>query len=379
VLSIPARINGLPVTKIKADSVRGRNFTTLVIPSSVVAAEKNAFINCTQFKTLYITDSFTSIPNEIFVKQTSTGYSVYTPENLRLNASIDPYYVTHAENVGYRLETILQRGDDERPIMMFVGGSSCLHGIKAEYLEGKLDYKYRVLNAGTNAGGLGVLYMEGLSHYMREGDLIVNVPEYGANQMGGVRFEWRVFRATVTCYNIYRYIDFTRYNNFFVAMSEYNTASDARYSGKPQTYETKVTSLTPRYCDLSGKRSPSANPNFASQNVKESTLSDQKINTINALIKHLNDLGITYYFSCAPVCDGTGTQSTAENIAAYLKRAHQKLNCPVISDPQQCRFPKEEYYDSSYHLCYDSAIKRTDIIYADLLAQFEREKQESES
>ena len=376
VLSIPARINGMPVTRLESNCVRGRNFETLVIPSSVVSTGSKVFIDCKQFNTLYITDSFTSIPNDIFVTtKTGGGFSVYTPENLRLNASIDPYFVTHAENVGMRLETLLTR-EDERPVMMFVGGSSCLHGVKAEYLEAKLDYKYQVLNAGTNAGGLGVLYMEGLAHYMRPDDIIVNVPEYGANQMGGTEFVWRVFRATVTCYNLFRYINFANYTNFFVAMSEYNTAADARYAGKPQTYDTKCTSLTPVYCDLAGKHGPAANPNFSSQNVKESNLSDAKIAVINRLISQLEAYGITFYFSCAPVCDGTGTQSTADGIEKYYQRTVNKLNCPVISNPANYRYKKELYYNSSYHLCYDAAIDRTDKLYLDLLAQFAKEAEE---
>lgn len=369
VLSIPSHIDGKKVTAIAANSVLGRNFETLIIPYTVTTIESKAFVNCNKFTTLYITDSFTSVPNDAFSNRKIT--------NLRLNASLPPHFITHAENVGARFEILLSREDD-KPLMMFVGGSSCLYGIRAESLEAKLDYKYHVLNCGTNAGGLGILYMEALSHFMRPGDVIVNVPEYGANQMGGTKIEWRVFRAMVSCYNLFRYIDFSRYTNFFAALSEYNTSSEARYAGSPQTYETKYTGLTPTYCDLKGTRAPAATPNFSSQNVKESTITDDKIKVINTLIDQLNSKNITFYFSCAPICDGTGTQSTNANIEKYYQRLIKNLKCPVISNPVNYRFPATDYNNSSYHLCTEAAERRTHQVYLDLLAQFEKEAAQAE-
>ena len=217
--------------------------------------------------------------------------------------------------------------------------------------------------------------MEGLSKFMREGDIIVNVPEYGANQMGGTEIVWRTFRATASCYNIYRYVDFSKYTNFFRAMSEYNTDPEARYAGTEQTYETKNTSLTPTWCDLAGTRAPHETPNFSSTSVKESSLSDGAITTINNLISQLNELDITFYFSCAPICDGAkaSTHSSVENVEKFYQRAIKNLNCPVISNPKDYRFANEEYNNSNYHLCTDAATKRTDQTIADLLGQFEAE------
>lgn len=361
VVSIPMEIEGYPVTAISSNAFVGKNFETLVIPRTVMSVASGGFQNCTKFDTLYITDAFTSIKNDAFLN--CKAFS-----NLRLNASLPPHHVGHAESISFRLEQILER-DDDKNMIMFVGGSSCLHGIKADVIEKELNYKYQVLNCGTNAGGTGVLYMEGLSHFMKEGDIIVNVPEYGNNQMGGTEIVWRTFRATVACYNIFRYVDFSKYTNFFTAMTEYNTDPTARYAGAQQTYDAKNNSLTPRYCNLVGTKTAKLNK-YSPTKVSEASLKASAVTTINNLYAHLKSKGIEYYFSCAPIChyDTNGTPSTEANLAAYYNATLNKLDCTVISDPRNYLYSSLRYYDSAYHLATEACYEHTDKIIADLKA-----------
>ena len=365
-VSIPMDINGYEVTRIAANAFIDKSFEMLVIPKTVKTVDNGAFQNCYNFNTLYITDSFTSIYNNAFI-----GCKAFS--NLRLNASLPPHHVSHAESISSRLEQLLSR-DSNKSLIMFVGGSSCLYGIKSEIIEKELGYKYQILNCGTNAGGTGVLYIEGLSHFMREGDIVVNVPEYGANQMGGTEIVWRTFRATVACYNIFRYVDFSKYTNFFTAMTEYNTDPEARYAGKEQTYETKNSSLSAKYCDLVSYKPPITPNNYYTQSIKTSTVNTAKINTINNLYEHLKGLKIDYYFSCAPVCyyNAKGTISTSDQIEAYQSNLVSKLKCPVISTPMDYLYDAAaDYNNSNYHLCTDAANRHTEKIAADLKAALE--------
>ena len=358
-VSVPMEIKGYPVTAIANGAFVGKNFETLVIPRTVKTIANGGFQNCTKFNTLYITDTFTSIYNDAFI-----GCRAFS--NLRLNASLPPHHMGHAESVSFRLEQILER-DEGKNMIMFVGGSSCLHGIKADVIEKELNYKYQVLNCGTNAGGTGVLYMEGLSHFMKEGDIIVNVPEYGANQMGGTEIVWRTFRATVACYNIFRYVDFSKYTNFFTAMTEYNTDPTARYAGTPQTYDAKNSSLTPRYCNLVGTKT-ARNTKWSPTKVSASSLKASAITTINNLYANLKSKGIEYYFSCAPIChyDTNGTPSTDANLLAYYNATLKELDCTVISDPRNYLYSSLRYYDSAYHLSTEAGFEHTAKIIADL-------------
>jgi len=371
VVSIPERIKGLPVTRIAADAFTDKNFDTLVIPKSVTAIDVGAFRNCTEFNTLYITDSFNSIPDNAFIDCKKFS-------NLRLNASLPPHNITHAENIGMRLETILTR-DESKPLMIFVGGSSCLYGIKAELVEELLDYKYQVINCGTNASGTGILYIEALSHYLKDGDVIINVPEYGANQMGGCEIVWRTFRATESCYNLYRHVDFSKFTGFFSAMSMYNAnpvkEADTRYDHPEQSYDHKPSGLKQPYCDLENYKPAQPNNTFNATRVNANSLKDSAIERINELYASLSEKGIKYYFSCAPICHtgAAGTLSTDADIAAFYQRAKSMLTCPVISNPADYTFPAAEYHNSNYHLCTESAIKRTEMVIRDILTQFDIE------
>ena len=353
-----------PVTKIAAGAFFGKSFETLVVPKTVLTMESGAFNSCKNFDVLYITDTFTSIPNDAF--KSCKAFS-----NMRLNASLDPRYVNHAESIGRRLEVVMTR-DEDKPLVVFVGGSSCLYGVKADAIEADLDYSVQVLNAGTNAAGLGILYMEGMAHYMRSGDIFVNVPEYGNPQMGKTAFAWRVFRATETCYNIYRYSDFSKYTNFFQAMSEYNTLAEAKNAGKPTTYDQKVTSLTDRYCNLPDKgHNPNPANSFNAVNIQASHLGESEILNINTMYEGFSANGIKYYFSCAPILyrDDSAKKKSEENAKAFYQKAVTNLKCPVISTPLDYYYHYTDYDNSSYHLSAEAGYKHSKKLANDLRIQ----------
>ena len=326
-----------------------------------------SFNSCKNFDVLYITNTFTSIPNDVF-----KNCRAFT--KLCLNASLAPTFVSHAESIGRRLEVVLSR-DEDRPLIVFVGGSSCLYGVKAKAIEEQLDGQFQVVNAGTNAAGLGILYMEGLAHFMREGDMFVNVPEYGNPQMGKTEFAWRVFRATETCYNIYRYSDFSKYTNFFKAMSEFNTLDEAKASSRLTTYEQPFTSLTPRYCDLYDKNPANAANSFNAISVRASHLGDSEVNNINTMYSGFQSKGINYYFSCAPALYRSDTVASGvlEEARKFYQRALTSLNCPVISTPVDYFYHYSVYNNSSYHLGHEAAYVHSKKLANDLWAQLHEE------
>lgn len=361
---IPAEIDGKKVTRIASGAFRNRSFDTLVLPPSIIGAAGGAFSNCQNFDTLYICDTFTEIEEDAFLNCKKFSH-------LRLNAAQMPHYPVNAESITTRWEYILTR-DTSKPLLLLVGGSSSLYGFNGPTIEKGLDYKYTVINAGTNAGGTGMLYIEGLSHFMQAGDIVVNAPEFGANQMGGYQIVWRTFRATEMCYNLYRYVDFSKFYDFFHAMSEFNYSKEARAGNSPSTYMRKNTSLTPGYCDLAGNH-PYENKTFGPINVKAGSLSDTAAAHINTLIDILAEQGITYYLSSAPVYIYK-SNSTEADYQAYYERAISLIHAPVISHPADYTFDPECYCNSSYHLTTEYSIVRSERLLADLLRQFAAEK-----
>ena len=378
VLSIPAKIDGLPVLSIASGAVIGKHFHTLVIPSSVKAMDNAAFQNCRNFDTLYITDSFTAINDNAFLNCKKFS-------NLRLNAAELPHYPVNAESVATRLEQII-KADPNKPTIMLVGGSSCLYGIYSPILESGLGNRFNIINAGTNAGGTGMLYTEGLAHYMKAGDIVVNVPELGANQMGGTSIVWRTFRATEGCYNIYRYVDFSHFTGFFTAMSEFNTSKEARGGNAARSYEITNTSLTSPYCDLTGTANGTNTYERGNQPIgvtsgNSNTLKDAMVDAYCRLYELLSDKGILLYFGYPPIMTlsdeyrannpSAPKNCTDENLMALYQKEVEKFPFPVISVPTDYRFYELDYFNSTYHLTAEAARVRTRRLLADLLVQLE--------
>jgi hypothetical protein len=324
-----------------------------------MTVEEAAFERCSKLETLYVSDSFTSFYDNAF-KNCSNF------KNLRLGAARAPVYGI-SESIAPRIDAITHRDSDSKPIIVFVGGSSCMYGFKAYIAEQETGGKYQFINAGTNASGCGLLYIEGLKHYLKEGDMFVNVPEYGNIQMGKSEIVWRTLRATESCYNIFSYVDFSKYYGFFNAMSEFNTDPEARLNSAPRDYNVKH-GLTERYCDLPDNH-PSFNKTYSATKLNASSLPDASVININEIIGSLADKGIKYYFGCAPIChyDTSNTGSSDSDMDAFYARANEVLNCPVISHPKDYRYNTLDYNNSNYHLDTDHAIIHTKKLIADLV------------
>ncbi|MBQ8371596.1 MAG: leucine-rich repeat protein [Clostridia bacterium] len=363
-LSVPAELGGYPVTTIAAGAFSERSFETLILPTTLRVIEDGGFVFCPNFDTLYIYDTFTGIRNEAFTR--CGAFS-----NLRLNAGRLPAYVVNAESIATRLEQLYIR-DPSVPIVMMVGGSSALYGFDSPAMQEALNNEYFVLNCGTNAGGCGMLYIEALSSFMQEGDIVVSVPEYGNVQFGDYTLYWRTFRATESCYNIYRYVDFSQYKNFFTAFTEFNTSSEARANLAGKSYNIKNTSLTYPNCDLNRTR-VYQNKTFGKTNVYASVFTSDRVANFNRVISIVESKGVKYYFSCAPVYE-VGLDSTEADIQSYYEKACSSLNCPVISHPKNYIFAYDQYFDSQYHLISSAATERSLLLAEDILAQLEKEK-----
>ncbi len=357
---IPEQINGKPVTRIAGGTFNNKSFTTLVIPKSVTKIDSASVKNCTRFDTLYICDSFTSVPDDAFPNQI---------KNIRINASEMPAYFNNSENLSYRLERIITR-DKDIPLIILVAGSSTLYGYDSELLYKGLKtagLEHTIINSGTNAGGTGMLYMEAYSHFMQSGDKIINAAEYGSYQMGKYEITTRTLRATETCYNLYRYIDFTKYTNFFSSMSDFNSQGTdvTRYNmNRITSYDANPSSLND-YGDLNGdgtvRRATADGWELRGAQGLTAALA-ANYNELNAL---LEAKGITLYYTLAPLTNGAGAQE-------YINTAISLLDCEVLMKEFDTRLivensAKDWCNNSFYHLTWSKAQERAQIVLEDLI------------
>jgi hypothetical protein len=260
------------------------------------------------------------------------------------------------------MKVLMANSGLDKPIMMLVGGSSTYYGYISTYLEELLDNEYFVLNCGTNAGMCGFLFMEGLAPYLREGDVIINAPEYGNVQFGTFDITWRTILATESCYNLYRNVDFSKYTGLFSSLSYYNkTYKSEGYKGKD--YHVTNKSMTYPNCDMAGVREY-RNELYPGVGISKNHLTDERISNFNWLNRHLTELGIHYWMSCAPVYEIDAPNDEALN--DYYLFTNQVLDCDVISNPKDHVYKKELYYDQQYHHTTEGALERTKRVAEDI-------------
>ena len=84
-MSIPATINGLPVTSIGYEAFRGGIMTSLTIPGSVASIGVLAFYDCSGLTNVTISNGVTSIGSSAFSE--TALETVILPDSM---TSIDP-------------------------------------------------------------------------------------------------------------------------------------------------------------------------------------------------------------------------------------------------------------------------------------------------
>ncbi|MBO4283839.1 MAG: leucine-rich repeat protein [Clostridia bacterium] len=229
VLVIPEKVGGMDVVSIKAGAIANKHFTTLVLPRTLRKIEDGAFTGCSSLKTVYMGDGVLYVSNNAFDAAT---YSNWT--DFRLSATTAPRYAASLDG-GYRVKwDRLMRGvASGKNMIVFVSGSSSLHGIATGYLETLLGNSYYVVEYGTIRTTNNMVYMEAIANFVGDGDIVVYAPENSIYQFGCPSLTFKLFRDLEGCQNVWRYIDVSKYENLFGAFQEYQ---EKRWSQTARSY-----------------------------------------------------------------------------------------------------------------------------------------------
>lgn len=88
---------------------------------------------------------------------------------------------------------------------------------------------------------------------------------------------------------------------------------------------------------------------------------------INALARRLREKGAFVVVAATPVVEDPATDPP-EAFSAFRERLAGLLECPVVSDWNDYRFPRSLFFDNSMHLTNEGAVKRTERLVRDLSA-----------
>ncbi len=365
---IPEKLGGKTVTELASKMIMNKDCTTVVFPKTLEKANSSVISNCANFSTLYMYDNITSIPNDVI-----SGKHQFT--NFRLSAARAPAFSNSAEgNFVIKWERLVT---SEKPVLVVMSGSSSLNGLDSVMLDEAFDGKYTVVNYGTNAGTSGVFYMEVLSHFMGEGDILIDAPEVGNTQDGGVEITWRLFRGTEMYINVWRYVDISRYKNLFSELTAFNKE---RANMGHLTYEHHSNSMN-EYGDLQGGTRDQLNSpnyragstfNFVGNQYNNKTDRHEQLNWIFGV---LQEKGVTVYMSCPPYNANslTAASKKQEAIDKFNQTVRDFIKVPYISDIKDYAIPGEWMYDSDYHPNAYGRTMRTEQLIEDLTAQMKKD------
>ena len=128
-----------------------------------------------------------------------------------------------------------------KKMVIFVSGSSSLHGVSTPYLEALLGGEYFVVEYGTVRTTNNMVYMEAISNFVGSGDIIVYAPENSIYQFGCTDLTFKLYRDLESSQNVWRYIDISKYTNVFGAFAEYQskraTSAARTYLDHPANFD----------------------------------------------------------------------------------------------------------------------------------------------
>lgn len=213
---IPESIGGRAVTAIAAGAFKDKKMSTLVMGRRMLRVEDGAFVGCTSLETIYFPDGMYSMGNDAL---DSASYSSLT--HLYVNATLAPRFL-YADSGALSVKLSRLITDMNQPMIIVIAGSSSYQGLGTEYMEALLGGEYRVINFGTTRTTNGIIYLEAMSHFASEDDIIIYAPENSSYMMGETELYWKTLRDLESMNNFYRYIDISNYSNVFGAFTEFN-------------------------------------------------------------------------------------------------------------------------------------------------------------
>ena len=366
---IPDYINNLPVIGIAKDAFANKpNVKKVVIPKTVMKIESGAFSKCNDLREVVFFDSLQYVYNGSFSSSVKT---------IVMNSTKLPTYAGTGEgSFCIKYERVRYYRNEKK--MIVLSGSSTLNGLNSKMLYDNFNGEYEIVNYGTNAGTQMLFYLEMISNYTTEGDVVVYAPEWtSGGPMGDTTIHWKMFRGNNQCYDIFREVDMSRYSNFWDAYVTcqigklIRPSQDGDWAGLQtgKQYQHPSTGMN-KYGDLLGNRNANNN-NWNDSMMFDNQMNQARAGNINRVNAQVVAKGGTVLFSfgTADAASVARKDSAWKSKAdAFTQKCADLLDCPVISNvgtyvmgenDKNVGSSKQEMYNSAWHCTYYGANVRT--------------------
>ena len=350
IVVVPEYIGGVEVTQIAKDAFKGNaSLKRLVLPKTLTTLDDHAFLNCTSLKEVVFFDSLLYATDNAF-------YGSDNITTITLNSQRLPRYGGSAEGT-FCIKYEMVRVYRNQKKIVVLSGSSTMHALDSAFMEESYP-GYKVVNYGTNISGCGLMYLDAISNYITEGDIIIHAPEAtGGSMLGDNAITPKTFRGNEQCYDIFREVDMTKYDNFWTAFSYFQVGDPRDGSLTPainlggQPYQRYCSQLN-KYGDIIHRGS---NPNYQSSQgngtFNYSVLTSQRAANLNRVGKRIVAGGGHYLVSFAARDKnriGTASQ-TAVEYNKFTTHYENEIDFPVISNVGDYLLDAKYFWDSEWH------------------------------
>lgn len=353
-VAVPEVIEGKPVVSLRAGALSGlRQMKTLILPPSLKTIAAGAVADCPNFTTLYLCDSILMIPDDFY--QNCPEF-----QTLKLGAVRDPVHMkTLTATTGIKFQRLLQIKDRKKLIV--IGGSSAAYGIRSPMLEEALGGEYALLNYGNNWTASSLFFLDIVTDFIGEGDLVLLAPEPRVAQLGDNTMNVTTWQLIEAALDSVQYVDLRQYKDFFSTLSSFN---DARTKAAPGSYEDHHSFIVDHWGDYS-TRLAGQNENYVktpnSFDLSPSLISDAGAARLNERIADIRTRGGEVYQTFSPVNVNSLTADAKQERGqkAYEQAVESKLDSIPISSVSDTIYSGKLFYNNDLHLCTEGAEIRT--------------------
>lgn len=373
VLTIPAAIDGKPVTTIAAKAFENAPYKAVILPASLRNIHDDAFLRA-DLERLFLYDSIERISDRAF---SDCGKLAH----LYIGAATAPrysgtYYDTFPDKMDYLMEQAARRdvGDIDRLLVLF-SGSSTRFGYDSKAIEAAFP--------GTAVANMGVFaYTNALSQLdlilpcLRRGDILLDSPEFDAAKRQfctSASFDDKFYNMIEGNYSLLARLDLRRYQNVFNAFSQFLSIRRAlpalQYGISAKDYDEDGNPVTqPSYNENGDYIVYRANADSDApvyglplDYTVNSYPEDYFLAPANEEFTRFTDRGVRVFFTYAPRNRlALSKASTKEAIAALDQHFRDHLSVPVISSIEDSLYPGRLFYGTDNHLSTEGVQIRTE-------------------
>lgn len=238
--------------------------------------------------------------------------------------------------------------------IILVGGSGVAFDCDSEMMD-KFFSSYEIVNFGMYAG-LGTKAVMDLSEaYIHKGDLVILSPEQSNQTLSDYFNGEYMWQATDGAFGMLRHI---KSENFEIMLGNFpkfaleklkyvlkgqNPSTDSIYQKKSFNAYGDIALDTCRENILTGGYDVNQKVRFT-----EDVVQQEFPGYMNAWAERLEKKGATVWYRYCPVNELAVEE--ADNLAAYDAFLRQKLDFPVIGNPENSLMEAEWFFDTNFHL-----------------------------